>query len=131
MRSHPWVTALLGSPDLFPRSLFLPCWGTAQPVVTGFSLPSRQFSSGVRKTAGTSQALFPMVTSAIETPGFGSVMPNPRQRQLRSHAFSSTIDRTVLSTYFLSRRTKQSSALAEQLSSLEIKHSRLLASISN
>lgn len=40
-------------------------------------------------------------------------------------------DRTVLSTYFLSQRTKQSSALAEQLSSLEIKHSRLLASISN
>lgn len=103
---------------------FLPCWGTAQSVVAGFFLPSRQLSNGVWKTAGTCQALFHMVTSTIETPQ-SLVMPNAGQRQLYCHAFSSTI--TPSSTLFPSTLTRKSSPLSEHWSTLEIKCSCLLA----
>jgi hypothetical protein len=39
---HPQATTLFGSFDLFHLCQLLPYWGTAQPVVAGFSLPSRQ-----------------------------------------------------------------------------------------
>lgn len=64
--THPWVTAFFDSLDLLPHH-FLPCWGTAQSAVAGFSLPSRQLSNGVWKTAGTGQTLLPRVPSATET----------------------------------------------------------------
>lgn len=82
----PWVTTLFGSLERFLLCQFLPCWGYC-PACCGWVFLTQQ-AAFKQCVEGTSQALFPVVTSAIETPQ-SLVMPNPRQHQLHCHAFSS------------------------------------------